>query len=72
MTIQATVPFFPPKYKIMKFYDVEKIQNRRYQFNFKGYGNVIELLIENRADVNSVNKFNDTALIIALNGGNNS
>lgn len=30
------------------------------------------MLIKNRADVNIRNKINDTALIIALNGGINS
>lgn len=33
---------------------------------------MIEMLIKNRADVNIRNKINDTALIIALNGGINS
>lgn len=56
----------------MKFCDVEKIQNRQSQFNFTGHKKVIELLIDNGANLNIVNSKHDTALIVALYGGNNS
>lgn len=39
------------------------------QFNIAGHKRVVEVLIDNMADTNIVHKFNNTALVLALDKG---
>lgn len=43
----------------------------KFPFYDTGHENIVKLLIENGADVNAVNMYNNTALILSLDQGGN-
>lgn len=47
----------------------ENIQNQQYQFNDTGQESLVQLLIDNGADIKTVSILNSNALMSAIKGG---
>lgn len=48
---------------------IKIIRNWKYQFNITERKNIVELLIKNGANINAFDRFNNPALIVALQEG---
>lgn len=62
-------------WKLNRGHHAKKNCTRRFQpsrtyVHFAGSESIVKMLIEHGADVNAVNNYNNTALLLAINSGN--